>query len=370
MLVKRSIFKTFGFYSRPNKVIYLSKTRCHKLFKSIILELHQMARVICFYETGGPVVLRIEEMDVPAPGPDEVQIRVKAIGLNRAEALLRAGTYIETPTFPSRLGLEAAGIIESVGAGVRDFTTGESVSLIPPISMLRWPTYGELINFPVGHVVKHPEALSWEEAAAVWMKYLTAYGALIDIAKLTSDDFVVITAGSSSVGLAAIQIAKMVGATPIVVTRTSAKKQALFDVGAAHVIAQEEDDILSRLTEIAGPNGVRVVLDPIGGPIIEPLTAAMSVGGILLEYGGLSAKPSPFPLSTVLGKMLTLRGYLVHEIIGDPVKLEAAKFFILDGLKSNDLKPVIARTFPFDEIVAAHRYLESNEQVGKIVVTV
>jgi NADPH:quinone reductase-like Zn-dependent oxidoreductase len=96
----------------------------------------------------------------------------------------------------------------------------------------------------------------------------------------------------------------------------------------------------------------------------------MSRGGILVEYGGLSPEPTPFPLSAVLGKMLTLRGYLVHEITGDPVKLEAAKTFILDGLAAGTLRPIIDRSFAFDQIVEAHRYLESNEQFGKIVVTV
>ncbi|MGH6858769.1 MAG: zinc-dependent alcohol dehydrogenase family protein [Phyllobacterium sp.] len=329
-----------------------------------------MARIVRFHETGGPEVLRIADIDVPGPGRNEVQIRVKALGLNRAEALLRAGTYLETPTLPARLGLEAAGIVEAVGKGVRAFEPGEGVSLVPPISMLRWPTYGEVINVPVQHVVKHPERLSWEEAAAVWMQYLTAYGALIDIAKITSKDFVVITAGSSSVGLAAIQIAKMIGATPIAVTRTARKKQSLIDFGAVHVVASEEEDLRDRLTEIAGPNGVRVVLDPVGGPIFEPLTAAMSPGGILIEFGGLSAEPTPFPLFTVLAKTLTLRGYLVHEIVRDPAKLEAAKGFILDGLTSGALKPVIAKTFAFEQIVDAHHYLESNEQFGKVVVTV
>ena len=111
-------------------------------------------------------------------------------------------------------------------------------------------------------------------------------------------------------------------------------------------------------------------MDPIGGPIFEPLTAAMSRGGILIEFGGLSAEPTPFPLGTVLMKCLTLRGYLVHEITGNATRLEAAKAFVLHGLKSGSLKPVIAKTFPFDQIVEAHRFLESNEQFGKIVVTV
>lgn len=329
-----------------------------------------MARVIRFHEHGGPEVLRIENVDVPLPARGEVQIRVKALGLNRAEALLRAGSYIETPTLPSGLGLEAAGIVETVGEDVEGFVPGDAVSVVPPLSMVRWPAYGELVTFPAEHVVKHPPSLGWDAAAAVWMQYLTAYGALVDIARLNRKDCVVITAASSSVGLAAIQIANLIGATPIAVTRTSVKKDALLAAGAAHVIALAEDDLVARLTEIAGPQGVRVVLDPIGGPIFEPLTAAMSRGGILIEYGGLSPEVTPFPLFAVLGKMLTLRGYLVHEVIGDPERLAAARAFILDGLASGALQPVIARTFAFDQIVDAHRFLESNEQFGKIVVTV
>lgn len=325
--------------------------------------------MIRFHQHGGPEVLRIEEIDVPQPAQGEVQIRVKALGLNRAETLLRAGSYIETPALPSSLGLEAAGVVESVGTGVKEFAPGDAVSVIPPLSMVRWPTYGELITFPAKSVVKHPPSLSWVEAAAVWMQYLTAYGALIDIAKLTRADYVVVTAASSSVGIAAIQIANLVGATPIAVTRTSAKRQALLESGASHIIVSAEEDLESRLREIAGPEGVRVVLDPIGGAIFGPLTAAMSRGGILIEYGGLSPEPTPFPLFTVLSKTLTLRGYLVHEIISDPVRLAAAQAFILNGLISGSLRPVIAKTFPFDQIVEAHRFLESNEQFGKIVVT-
>ncbi|TPK51566.1 MULTISPECIES: zinc-dependent alcohol dehydrogenase family protein [unclassified Mesorhizobium] len=329
-----------------------------------------MARVVRFHRHGGPEVLRIENVDLPLPGPGEVQIRVKALGLNRAEALLRAGTYIETPTLPSGLGLEAAGLIEAVGEAVTGLAPGDAVGVIPPQSMIRWPAYGELVTYPAGLVVKNPISLDWRTAAAMWMPYLTAYGALIDIARLRNEDFVVITAASSSVGLAAIQIANSVGATAIAVTRTSTKKQALLDAGAAEVVVLAEEDLEARLRRIAGPRGVRIVLDAIGGPIFEPLAAAMSRGGILIEYGGLSPEPTPFPLPAVLGKTLTLRGYLVHEITGDAAKLEAAKAFILEGLEAGALKPIIDRTFPFEQIVEAHRYLESNEQFGKIVVTV
>ena len=328
-----------------------------------------MVRVVRFHQHGGPEVLRIENIDVPPPAPGEVQIRVRALGLNRAEVLLRSGSYIETPTLPSGLGLEAAGVVEAVSTGVDSFVPGDAVSVVPPLSMIRWPAYGELASFPAELVVQHPCSLSFEAAAAVWMPTVTAYGALIEIAKLRREDFVVITAASSSVGLAAIQIANQIGATAIAVTRTSRKRRALLGFGAAHVIASAEENLEARLKEIAGPTGVRVVFDAVGGPIFEPLTAAMSTGGILIEYGGLSSEPTPFPLFNVLSKRLTLRGYLMHEIVGDPARLEAAKAFVLAGLKSGSLQPVIAKTFSFDQIVEAHRFLESNEQFGKIVVT-
>jgi NADPH:quinone reductase-like Zn-dependent oxidoreductase len=327
-----------------------------------------MTRVVRFNEYGGPDVLRIEDVTLQRPGPGEVQLRVKALGLNRAEALLRSGYYIERPDLPSGLGLEASGIVEAVGEDVSEFKVGDAVSAIPPISMVSYPAYGELATFPAHHIVKHPASLNWQQAAAIWMKFLTAYGALVDIAKLKPGEFVVITAASSSVGLAAIQIAQMVGAIPIAVTRGARKKEALTRFGVDNVIAYEEEDLRGRLRAITGPVGARVVLDPIGGPIFEPLTAAMSKGGILLEYGGLSPEPTPFPLFTVLGKTLTLRGYLVHEILLDPARLNAAKDFILAGLNAGSLKPVIDKIFDFEDIVAAHRYLESNEQFGKVVV--
>ncbi len=214
-----------------------------------------MARVVRFHELGGPEVLRIEEVDLPEPGPGEVRIRVKALGLNRAEALMRSGAYIETATLPSGLGLEAAGLVERIGLGVQGFEPGDPVSVLPPKSMVRWPAYGELATFPAALLARHPPSLTWEEAAAVWMQYLTAYGGLVDIGGLRRGDFVVITAASSSVGLAAIQIANRIGAIPVAVTRTSAKRQLLLEAGAAHVIASQEEELEARLRRVSPRGG-------------------------------------------------------------------------------------------------------------------
>jgi NADPH:quinone reductase-like Zn-dependent oxidoreductase len=329
-----------------------------------------MARVVRFHETGGPEVLRIEEVAVPPPGKGEVQIRIKALGLNRAEVMFRTGRYVSQPRFPARPGYEAAGTVAAVGEGVKGFQIGDAVSVIPGFDLNDYGLYGDLANAPAGLVAHHPPALSWVEAAAVWMQYMTAYGALIDIAKLKSGETVMIPAASSSVGLAAIQIAKRVGATPVALTRGRSKQQALKGAGAAHVIVTDEQDLVAETRAITGGKGAGVVFDPVGGPTVEKLTKAMARFGILFIYGALSPQPTPLPLLTVLVNGLTIRGYSLMEVTTDPARLERGKRFVAEGLADGSLKPIIARTFPLEQIVEAHRYMESNQQFGKIVVTV
>jgi NADPH:quinone reductase-like Zn-dependent oxidoreductase len=219
-------------------------------------------------------------------------------------------------------------------------------------------------------VVRHPASLSWAEAAAVWMQYVTAYGAIIDIAGLTKGDTIVIPAASSSVGLAAIQIANKVGATPIALTRGQGKRKALLDAGAAHVVATDEQDLVKEILGITAGKGARVVFDPVGGPTFDKLVKATAHLGIVFLYGALSTEPTPLPLFDVLGKWITIRGYVMMEITSDPKRLERSVQFINEGLAEGSLKPIITKTFPLGEIVEAHRYLESNQQFGKVVVTV
>jgi NADPH:quinone reductase-like Zn-dependent oxidoreductase len=329
-----------------------------------------MARVVRFHEIGGPEVLKIELFDVPPPGRGEVQIGVKALGLNRAEAMFRSGQYVEQPRLPARDGYEAAGTVAAVGEGVEGIKVGDAVSTIPAFSLNEYGVYGDLVNVPSHAVAHHPASLSWEEAASVWMQYLTAYGALIEIAGLKAGEAVVIPAASSSVGLASIQIANRVGATPIALTRGNSKKQALLDAGASHVIATDEQDLVGEILGMTGGRGARVVFDPVGGPTVSKLVKAMAPFGILFIYGALSAEPTPVPVLEVLGHSLTIRGYILSEITTDPARMGRGKGFIIEGLADGSLKPIIAKVFPFGEIVEAHRYMESNQQIGKIVVTV
>jgi NADPH:quinone reductase-like Zn-dependent oxidoreductase len=328
-----------------------------------------MARVVRFHKTGGPEVLRIEEIEIPPPRKGQVQIRIYALGLNRAEVMFRTGQYISQPKFPARPGYEAAGTVAAIGEGVKGFKIGDAVSVIPGFDLNDYGLYGDLANTPASLVAHHPSSLSWVEAAANWMQYMTAYGALIDIAGLKSGDTVVIPAASSSVGLAAIQIANKVGATPVALTRGRSKRQALKSAGAAYVIVTDEQDLTAEIRAITGGKGARVVFDPDGGPTIEKLTRAMARFGILFIYGALSPEPTPLPLLSVLVNGLTIRGYSLMEITTDPARLERGKQFVTKGLADGSLKPIIAKTFPLEQIVEAHRYLESNQQFGKIVVT-
>jgi NADPH:quinone reductase-like Zn-dependent oxidoreductase len=329
-----------------------------------------MARVVRFHKVGGPEVLQIEEVVVAPPGKGEIQIKIKTLGLNRAESMFRRGQYLENPRFPARLGYEAAGTVSAIGPGVHGFKVGDAVSTIPSFSLNDYGLYGELANAPAHAVTHHPASLSWEAASAVWMQYITAYGAMIDIGKLKKGDTILIPAASSSVGLAAIQIANRVGAIPVAITRGSSKRKALKDAGAAHVIASDEQDLVKEVMGITSNKGARMVFDPVGGPTVQKLVEATARLGIVFLYGALSNEPTPLPLFEVLAKWITIRGYVMMEIASDPARLEQAKKFINDGLADGTFKPLIAKTFPLEQIVEAHRFLESNQQIGKIVVTI
>jgi NADPH:quinone reductase len=329
-----------------------------------------MPKIVRFYETGGPQVLKIEELPLVEPGDGEVRLAVEAIGLNRAEVMFRQGQYLENPVLPSRLGYEAAGIVDAVGPGAGGINVGDRVSTIPSFSIGTYGVYGESAVVPAYAVARYPGSLSPVEGAAIWMQYLTAFGALIEFGHVQKNDFVLITAGSSSVGLAAIQVSKSVGAIAIATTRGSDKKSFLMASGADHVIVTDEEDLAERVKAITSGKGVSVVFDPVGGPFLEKLADAAAPGATIFEYGALSPLPTPFPLFSALSKGLAVRGYTLFEIVKNPERLARGKQFVYNGLESGALKPVIDRTFPLESIVEAHRYMESNQQKGKIVVKI
>lgn len=328
-----------------------------------------MSKVVRFHEYGGPEKLRIEELDVGDPGAGEVRIRVEAIGLNRAEAMFRAGGYIPVPKFPSFIGYEGVGILEALGANVQGFSVGERVCVMPTYRLGEYGLCGERAIVPARSLIAPPPGLGVVEAASIWMQYFTAL-AIYEVAHATVGDAVLIRAASSSVGLAAIQLANWAGAIPIAATRTGIKTAALQAQGAKHVIATQESDLVAEVQRITGGKGARIVFDPVGGPEVDMLARAAAEEGIIIIYGGLSGQATPYPHWPAALKGLSLRGWVASAIWNKPDRFARSRDLILKGLAEGRLKPVIARTFPLSEIVEAHRYLESNQQLGKIVVTV
>jgi len=329
-----------------------------------------MPKIVRFHQVGGPEVLRIEDEPSKQPGKGEVRLKVQAVGLNRAEAMFMRGQYVEQPKLPAGLGYEAAGVVDAVGPDVDKKWVGKTVATIPAFSMNAYSTLGEEAIIPASAMGEYPAKLSPAEGAAVWMQYVTAYGALVAIAHVTEGDFVVISAASSSVGLAAIEIVKAEGAIAIATTRKSNKKAELLYQGADHVIATEEEDIVARVKEITGGKGARLIFDPVAGPFLEKLAEAAAAGGIIFEYGLLSMQPTPFPLLTALTTGLNIRGYSLMEITRNPERLPTAKKYVYDRLADGRFQPKIAKTFPFAKTAEAYKYLESNVQVGKIVITI
>ena len=329
-----------------------------------------MPKIVRFHETGDADVLKIEDLPLTEPGEEEVRIKVEAIGLNRAEIMFRQGMYLEAPEFPSRIGYEAAGTVDAVGPGAAGVQVGDRVSTIPSFSVGKYGVYGESAVVPVHAAARYPESLSPSEGAAIWMQYMTAFGALVEFGQLKKEDVVLITAASSSVGLAAIQIARSAGATAVATTRGEDKKQSLIEAGADHVIVTDQQDMAEQMKEIGSGKGASLIFDPVAGPFLEKVAQAAAPGARIFEYGALSPHPTPYPLFEAIGKGLIIRGYTLFEIAADPDKLTRGKEFIYDGLASGALKPIIAKTFALKDIVEAHRYMESNKQIGKIVVKI
>jgi len=339
-----------------------------------------MAQVVRFHELGGPEVLRLEEITFEDPAPGELRLKVGAIGLNRLEVVYRSGGFGAPNKYPAALGSECAGTVEAIGKGVTGFKIGDRVATIPGFTTLpgfatetkghECAVYGEQAYVPAEMAVKMPESMSFIDAAAIWMQYSTAYNSMLNVAQLQKGEYVLLTAATSSVGIAAIQIAKSVGAIPICTTRSQTKVTALKAQGVEHVIVTDEQDIPTEVARITGGVGCRVIYDPVAGKGVGKLLDALSTGGVIMIYGVLDMSPAMIDPIKGLAKLATVKFTSVFETLLVAEKRAKMTDFVLKGLANGTLKPVIDKTFPLENIVEAHRYLESNQHVGKVVVTV
>ncbi|MEU5324083.1 zinc-dependent alcohol dehydrogenase family protein [Streptomyces sp. NPDC021056] len=327
-------------------------------------------RTVLFHEIGGPDVLEIEDVTVPAPGPGQVALRVEALGLNRAEALFRSGSYYYQPALPaSRLGYEASGVVEAIGEGVTELAVGDPVTTGPGIEMSAQGVYAERVVLPESAVVPRPASVDAVTGAASWLTYTTAYGGLLETAGLRPGDHVLITGASSGVGTAAIQVARRIGAIPLVTTRTEAKRQGLLEAGAAEVIVSGGDagTVAKEVRRLTGGRGAEVIFDAIGGPGFRPLAEALAEGGTVLVYGWLDRRPAEIPWNWPF----TIHTYANMTLTATPGGRRRSTAFLNAGLADGGFRPVVAEVFDgLDRIRDAHRLMESNLHTGKIVVRI
>lgn len=328
-----------------------------------------MTRSVRIHEFGSPDVLRIEDVVVGAPAAGEVRLRIHAIGLNRTELTLRSGRAPIKPALPSSIGFEAAGVIEALGDDVTGFAVGDRVALVPAYGAAQYALYGEVALAPARSLVAIPDSVDFDVAAATWVAFGTAWAGLLAKATLGIGQTVLISAASSSVGLAAIQIAKRIGARPIALTRQVAKVEALLEHGADAVVASETQNVVAEVKRLTDGRGADLVFDPVGGAHFADLTRATANGGTLVLYGALATTPTEISPFDVLARDLTVRGLALTALTRDDTLLAALKRFVGDGLADGSLRPTIARRFKLNDIAAAHRYIEAGEHIGKVVVT-
>jgi NADPH:quinone reductase-like Zn-dependent oxidoreductase len=323
-----------------------------------------MARLIVLDEFGGPEVLHLIDAEPREPSAGEVRVRIEAFAVNRLDLMMRAGKSPAPVALPqARLGVEGTGVIDAVGEGVTGLAPGTAVIItaIPdaPVN----GCYADYLTLPASRVVPRPEGLDVFEAAAVWVAFSTAYGALVERAGMKAGDRMLVNAATGSVGRAAIHVANQVGAVPIALTRHSSNKEELLAAGAAAVIATDHDDPVSSVRMVTDGAGADVVLDLVTGPAQAELAVAARPAATLIAAGFLDLRPGP-----ALADGVVFDRYRSFEHTLDPAVVQRMAAFLQAGVRRGALHPVVGEVFTMDGVAEAHRRVEDGTQTGKVVV--
>jgi NADPH:quinone reductase-like Zn-dependent oxidoreductase len=326
------------------------------------------ARVVKFYQNGAPAVLNVEAAERPEPGTGEVRVHMRALALNRANSMFRDGSYLFAASFPSRIGTEGVGLIDAVGQGVDDFKVGQRVNLLPPLNESEAGYAADFNIVGKEFLIAAPDGLDDRQAATAWVPFLTLYHLFVERGLAAKGSWIVLPAASSSVSLAANNLAHHLGAKTIGLTRTSAKKKVLLSAGYDALVISGEEDVAARIMEITG-DGADFVFDPVGGPQLEKLASSVKRGATINVYGGLDSGETLLPVFALMNSGATLSCYTVYELMMDPPRLKAAIDYFRPLFKTGQLAPVVDQSeHSLDHIVEAFQHLESNDQFGKVVV--
>jgi NADPH2:quinone reductase len=321
-----------------------------------------MAKGVRFHETGGPDVLRWESIDVGTPGAGEVRIRHAAVGLNFADTYFRTGLY--PSTLPAGMGVEAAGVIEEVGPGVTGFAEGDRVTYTgSPLG-----AYSTERVMDVAPLIKLPDTIPFETAAAMTMRGLTTSYLLRRIADLKAGDTVLLHAAAGGVGLLFTQWAALLGVDVIGTVSTDAKAEIARAHGCAHTIVYTREDVAARVREITDGAGVPVAYDSIGKTTVPSSLDSLATRGLLVCFGTASGPIPPIDAMqlAVKGSLFVTRPALA-DYIADPAERAALAGELFDHVGSGRITVEINQRYALEDAVTAHRDLESGRSVGSSV---
>lgn len=307
--------------------------------------------------TGGPEVLQLQEVPIPELQPGHLLVRVKAIGVNYVDTMIRRGWFPMPQRQPFIPGIEVAGVIEAVGGGVTGWKIGQRV--------MAGGVYGAYAQFclvPVNSAIPVPENLTDEEAAAVPVNWTTAYLAMVSTGKLQPGEKVLIHAAAGGVGTAAVQIAKLLGATVFATVGSEEKAHLVRSLGADVVINYEQEDFEAAVMERTDGQGVNLVMECVGGEVFTKSVRCLANGGRLVMYGRASGKDGTISSSELYRR----RGTVTVISRSDEATKEAVER-ILAWLREGKVKPVIGEVHPLENAGLAQHRLETRQTKGKVV---
>ncbi|WP_018461273.1 zinc-binding dehydrogenase [Thermus oshimai] len=341
-------------------------------------------RAVVMEARGGPEVLKLKEVETPTPGPKEVLLRVKAAGLNHLDIWVRKGVASPKLPLPHVLGADAAGVVEAVGPGVTAFKPGDEVVVNPGISCglcerclkgednlcpryeilgeHRWGAYAEGLVVPEANLLPKPKGLSFVEAAAIPLTFLTAWQMVVDKLQVSPGEDVLVMAAGSGVSVAAIQIAKLFGARVIATAGSEEKLRKALELGADEGVNYTHPDWFKEVRRLTGGKGADKVVDHTGALYFEGVIKATANGGRIAIAGASSGYEGTLPFAHVFFRQLS--------ILGSTMASKSRLFPILRHVEAGRLRPVVGQVLPLEAAAEGHRLLEERRVFGKVVLEV
>lgn len=320
-----------------------------------------MAKAIRIHKVGGPEALTVESVDVPAPGPGEIQIRHKAIGLNYIDVYHRAGLYpLPLPATP---GIEGSGVVEAIGPDVSEFKVGQRVAygVAPP------GAYAEVRNAPAARMIALPDGIDDRTAAAMMLKGITAEYLIRRCRPVAKGETILLYAAAGGVGQILSQWAKHLGATVIGVVSTEEKAEQAKSNGCAHTIVAKGTPVSKQVMELTNGNGVAAVYDSVGKDTIEDSIACLGRCGMLVNFGYASGFPGPLDTGKLMPKGLYFTRPTVAAYTATREELVGAAKALFDVVLGGAVKINITGTYPLAEAGRAHRDLEGRKTTGSSI---